>query len=127
MSVCKFMREIKRQTDGTDLDRSLIISTVFYGYATQASNSQYNNASDVPDDKLDATNQYEILEAVLKDTKNGLTKSDFDDIVETKRNHSQVTQNVLRINTNSSGVCAKVNQSTSRTALSFSKYTICKS
>lgn len=82
MSVCKFMREIKRQTDGTDLDRSLIISTVFYGYATQASNSQYNNASDVPDDKLDATNQYEILEAVLKDTKNGLTKSDFDDIVE---------------------------------------------
>lgn len=81
MSVCKFMREIKRQTDGTDLDRSLIISTIFYGYATQASNSQYNNASDVPDDKIDATNQYEILEAVLKDTKNGLTKSDFDDII----------------------------------------------
>ena len=81
MTTCEFMRKIQRETKGTDIDGSLIISTVFYGFATQAGNSQYENNTDVPDDKIDATNHYEILEAVLKDKKNGLTRDDFDKIV----------------------------------------------
>lgn len=78
MSVCKFMREIQRRTEGTDLDRSLIISTVFYGYATQPGNLQYESNTDVPDDAIDATNHYDILKEVLsKDFK----RSDFDKII----------------------------------------------
>ena len=117
MSVCKFMREIKRQTDGTDLDRSLIISTVFYGFATQPNNVDYRDTGSIPDDKIDASNHYEILESVLKDKENGFRKSNLDDVIKYMKTTNEKYYYVWKVETDDDEVVGKCEKTPAPTKL----------
>ena len=81
---CKFLRYVKNrsgQTNGADVDPSLIISTIFYGYDTQPNNVQYNNPNNIPADKIESTNHYDVLKQVLTDNKT-INKAKVDEIID---------------------------------------------
>ncbi|MBR4178929.1 MAG: hypothetical protein IKR57_06250 [Bacilli bacterium] len=77
---CSLMREIQRQTEGTDVDKNLIVSTLFYGYDTLPSKDQYQQGS-VPDTYLDSSDHYLSLEQILSDKNMGITKSTITSII----------------------------------------------
>lgn len=84
-NYCKFIRYVKNTTEelekkypSVNLDKSLILATMFYGYGTQPSYSQYIDSKNVPT-KVSGT---EHLESLVDMLKNGtLTRQDIDDII----------------------------------------------
>ena len=79
---CEFMRYIKRASEKNNIDRSLVIGTILYGYDTQAMPSDYIDEEDIPKDYLTADNHYEILERILSDDDYPITKAMLDKIIE---------------------------------------------
>ena len=83
--LCSYLRYIESYISdkesaypGVTLDRSLILSTIFYGYASQASPSDYNNPEDA--DIIYAGEHYQTLIDVLEDGK--ITKNDLEKIID---------------------------------------------
>lgn len=74
----KYITEIEEENPGVKLDRSIIISTIFYGYATQTPAGFYDDPSAVTDTLY--ASHYEMLIDVLKNGK--LTTTDLEKIID---------------------------------------------
>lgn len=82
---CSYLRYIETEItklektyDGLMMDRALIISTIFYGYGTQANYSQYIDTEGIGD-VLSGSEHYKTLVDLLKDGK--ITTDDLDKII----------------------------------------------
>lgn len=73
-----YIKDIEKAHPGVTLDRSLILSTIFYGYASQASPTEYDNPEDA--DILYASEHYKTLINVLEDGK--IKKADLEKIMD---------------------------------------------
>ena len=78
---CALMREIQRQTEGTDVDKNLIISTLFYGYDTLPEKDQYKDGA-VPSNYLDSVEHYQTLDQILSDDNMGITRSTITTLID---------------------------------------------
>ena len=115
-SRCEFMRYIKRAAESKDIDRSLIIGTILYGYDTQATPTEYYDEKDIPDNYITAAYHYEVLERILSDSDNKITKKMLDKIIDNSVAteikyyytwHIKETKNKDDEITSKTGVCVK--------------------
>ncbi len=74
----KYITEKENDNPGVTLDRALIISTIFYGYASQTPYGYYENPSAAGE--LIYSSHYEMLIDLLKDGK--MTKKDLEKIID---------------------------------------------
>lgn len=85
-NVCGYLRYIERQEEaleknnpGLTLDRALIISSIFYGYASQPGYSQMENP-ELVDDYINSMEYFESLKDVLES--GTIKRKDLDKIIE---------------------------------------------
>lgn len=76
--VENYITELENANSGVTLDRSLIISTIFYGYGSQPGYSDYANPEST-EDIIYAHDHYQTLVDLLEDGK--LTKNDLKNII----------------------------------------------
>ena len=79
---CQFMRYIKRAAESKNIDRSLIIGSILYGYDTQAMPSEYFDEKDVPKSFISASDHYEVLDRILSNPDAPITKKMLDKIID---------------------------------------------
>ena len=104
---CELLRYLNKTIDkfeetneGVILDRSLIISTIFYGYTAQPYYDDYTNPESA-DERIPSVNHYESLVDVLKDGK--IQKGDIKKIVENSIADTSFTYYTWEIEESESG------------------------
>ncbi len=76
--VSKSIDKLEEENPGLKMDRSLLLSGMFYGYASQPNNLEYINPSSIPD-SVEAVDHYKSLIDMLQDGL--LTKADVDEMI----------------------------------------------
>ena len=76
------MRYIKRKSEEQELDRSLIIGTILYGYDTEPFKTEYYDEKDIPKDYITTAEHYQVLERILSNEDYPITKTMLDKIID---------------------------------------------